>query len=76
VLGAARFTGELIGAVDLVLADSGADQRGEDDEAEPAPDRDLAVVGTPMGDAGGEVPALQRSSWLEARDTTLTESRG
>jgi hypothetical protein len=58
VLGAPRLTGELVGAVDLVLADGVADQKRENDEAEPAPDRHLAVVGAPVSCTGGEIPAL------------------
>ena len=49
MLGAAGLAGVEVGAVDLLLADGAADEDREDDEAEPSPDRDLAVGGAPVG---------------------------
>jgi hypothetical protein len=39
--------------VEVVVADLAADDDGEDDEQDPADDRRLAVVGAPVGRAGG-----------------------
>jgi hypothetical protein len=58
LLGPARLARERVGAVDLLLADGLADEDRGHDEGKPAQDRDLPVLGAPVGGAGGDVASL------------------
>ena len=66
LLGVARLAGEQVGAVDLVLGDGVAEHHGDDDEREPAPDRELAVLGAPMSRPCGKTLGFHRLLIVQA----------